>query len=62
MIASEIKRRRRKLRLKQWELAQISGVSRATLSRLECGEEIDIRLSTLKALAKALNCAPSKLL
>lgn len=47
--------------MSQSYLSEVSGVNRATLSQLESGKEIDIRISTLLAISKALKCSPSKL-
>ena len=60
-IGNKIKEIRKKKGISQYKLAELSGISRATLSQLENGAQIDIRISTLMALARALNCSPSKL-
>ncbi len=57
----KIKERREELGMSQAELLRRSGVSRATISILENNGDIDIKVSTLKALAKALKCSPSSL-
>lgn len=41
----------------QAELAEASGVSRATIVALESGQEITVKTSTLQAIAAALNCS-----
>lgn len=51
----KIKELREKRRLSQAELAELSGVSRATIIRLENTEEVVINTGTLEKLAKALN-------
>ncbi len=61
MLNYKIKEIRKKKGISQYKLAELSGISRATLSQLENGAQIDIRISTLMALARALNCSPSKL-
>lgn len=61
MLKYNIKEIRKKKGISQWKLAEISGIARATISQLENGKEIDVRISTLIALSRALNCAPSKL-
>lgn len=43
------------LKLSQEELAKLSGVSRVTISKLECGRLESMSTKTLCALAKALN-------
>lgn len=61
MLKYNIKEIRKKKGISQCELAEMSGIARATISQLENGKEIDVRISTLIALSRALNCAPSKL-
>lgn len=61
MLKYNIKEIRKKKGISQCKLAEMSGIARATLSQLENGKEIDVRISTLIALSRALNCAPSKL-
>lgn len=61
MLKYNIKEIRKKKGISQWKLAEMSGIARATISKLENGKEIDVRISTLIALSRALNCAPSKL-
>ncbi len=61
MLKYNIKEIRKKKGISQWKLAEMSGIARATISQLENGKEIDVRISTLIALSRALNCAPSKL-
>ena len=51
----KIKELREKRRLSQAELAELSGVSRATIIRLENTEEVVINTGTLEKLANALN-------
>lgn len=50
----KIKELREKRKLSQAELAELSGVSRPTISRLESGEDVVINSRTLEKLAKAL--------
>ena len=57
----KIKERRKSLGMTQRELIQKSGISRATISILENGGELDIKVSTLRDLAKALKCSPASL-
>ncbi|NLC31225.1 MAG: helix-turn-helix transcriptional regulator [Candidatus Moranbacteria bacterium] len=61
MITYKIKDMRRKRGISQGELSKESGIARATISKLENGAEIDIRISTILALSKVLKCSPSKL-
>lgn len=57
-----IKKIRVELGMTQEELAQLSGVTRATISRLESGEEVEVKIGTLKAIANAMKCKVSDLL
>ena len=50
-----IKERREELNMTQEELSVKSGVSRQTISALECGKAENVLVSTLAAIAKALN-------
>lgn len=45
-----IKKIRVELGMTQEELVQLSGVTRATISRLESGEEVEVKIGTLKAI------------
>lgn len=57
----KIKERREKLGLSQVDLINKTGISRATISILENGGEVDIKISTLIKLANALKCSVSTL-
>lgn len=61
MARYRIRERRTALKMTQAELSLKSGLSRATISAIENGEDVDIRVSTLKALAEALKCKPHSL-
>lgn len=61
MTQYKIKERREKLKMSQKELSMRSGICRATLSLLENGADIDVKVSTIDALAKALKCSPASL-
>lgn len=50
-----IRERREELKMTQEELSAKSGVSRQTISALECGKSEDVLVGTLAALAKALD-------
>lgn len=56
MQGNRIRERRKALKMTQDELSKKAGVSRATISAIENGDEVDIKVSTLKALADALKC------
>lgn len=55
-MAYNILIRRKEKNMTQEELASRSGISRATISKLENGEEVEVKLSTLDAIADALGC------
>ena len=61
MVKYKIKERRKKLGMTQAELIKKSGISRATISMLENGYEVDLKVSTLLALAAALKCSVNTL-
>ena len=44
------------------ELAQKVGITPANLSILKCGKAKALRLSTLEALCRALDCSPGDIL
>ena len=46
---------RKERKLSQEQLSELSGVSRATIVRLESGEDVETTTKTLNALANALN-------
>lgn len=56
MQGNKIRERRQALKMTQAELSKKAKVSRATISAIENGTEIDVKVSTLKALADALKC------
>lgn len=41
----------------QDELASAAGISRQTLSKIESGEEVEVKVTTLESLGKALGCS-----
>ena len=49
-----IKEIRKKKRMTQKELSELAGISRTTISKLENGEECEIMVGTLNAIANAL--------
>ena len=52
---------RKEKNMTQADLAQVSGISRATIIALESGQEIVVKSSTLQAIADALKCKVSDL-
>jgi len=60
VLVPNLLRRRLQSALTQGELARAAGVSRATVTRAEAGEEI--RISSVRKLARALRCQPRDLL
>ena len=45
-----------KHRIKGYELANATGLSKATISKLVKGENIDVKLSTIDKICKYLKC------
>ena len=54
MVKNRVKERRSELGMTQEELSEKSGVSRTIISKIESNQKIDVKLSTLVALANAL--------
>jgi transcriptional regulator with XRE-family HTH domain len=54
-MAYKIKELREKRRLSQAELAELSGVSRPTIIRLENNDDVVVNSKTLEKIATALN-------
>lgn len=48
--------------LTQEKLAQMAKVTRATIVKIENGEEVEVKIGMLESLANALNCKVSDLL
>lgn len=51
----KVKETREEKRMTQEELAEKSGVSRATIIALETGKTTDVKMSTLQKLASAMD-------
>lgn len=51
----KIKEIREKKRMSQTELSEMSGVSRATINRIENDEDVVVNTKTLQKIAGALN-------
>ena len=60
-LAERLKDARRAAMLTQEELAQESGVGVATIIRIERGQILEPRFSTLRKLARALDVEPLEL-
>lgn len=60
-MGSSIAEARKRRGLSQEALSKKSGVSRATIARLESGEDFDVMASTLLKIAKALGTSVDKL-
>lgn len=56
-MAYNILKIRKEKKMTQKELVEKSGISRATISKLENGEEIEVKVSTLVSIANALGVA-----
>jgi len=56
-MLQNLKRIRIEKGLSQEKLALKSNISRATISKIESGEEAEVKVGTLKALAQALDCS-----
>ena len=61
-LAATIKRLRKQRGWTQPVFARKAGLSEACVARLECGMRTDLRVSTLRKLAKALRVPIAKLL
>ncbi len=57
-----LKAMRQKRGLTQEKLAQMASVTRATIVKIENGEEVEVKIGTLESLANALKCKVSDLL
>jgi transcriptional regulator with XRE-family HTH domain len=60
-LGAQIRRQRKKRDMLQRELAEAAGVPARTVGRIERGE-VDLRLSTLRKIAKALDVDIKELL
>lgn len=57
-----VKERREKLGMSQKDLIRKTGICKATISLIENGGDVDIKVSTLLALSKALRCSVASLI
>jgi transcriptional regulator with XRE-family HTH domain len=62
IIGEAIKHLRKRRGWTQPQLARKSKIAEVTIARLECGMRTNLRVSTLKQLAKALKVPAAKLL
>ncbi|WP_405379726.1 helix-turn-helix domain-containing protein [Phascolarctobacterium sp.] len=53
----KLKEIRQKQGLTQLELANKANIARATIIKIENGDEVEVKVSTLQALAEALGCS-----
>ena len=58
----KLKELRQKRGITQMELAKKAKITRATISKIESGEEVEVKISTLENLAKVLQCNVSDFL
>ena len=58
----KVKEIRLKNNLTQEELAIKANISRATIVKIESGDAVEVKISTLQAIAKALDCPVSAFL
>lgn len=56
-----IREKRLSQKISQEELAKKSKVSRATISKLESGKEVEVKITTLEDISRALGCEVTEL-
>lgn len=61
MIKNRLKELRESSGMSQEELAKKSGISRATLSKIENNEEVNVNTRTIAKLADVFNVKPSEI-
>lgn len=61
MIKNRLKELREISGMSQEELAKKSGISRATLSKIENNEEVNVNTRTIAKLADVFNVKPSEI-
>lgn len=57
-----VKERREELKMSQITLIRKTGICKATISLIENGGDVDIKVSTLVKLGKALKCSVASLI
>lgn len=60
-LAENIKKRRKALGLKQWEVGDIIGLDASSISKIERGETVTLKPAQLQALCKLFSCTPTDL-
>ena len=60
-VGENIKKRRKALGMKQWELADILGLNTSSVSKIERGETEYISPAHIEKICQALHCTPSDL-
>lgn len=60
-LANNLRRQRRRAKLTQVELATAAGVPQQTVSRIERGDAVDPRYSTVRAMAEVLDIPTDEL-
>lgn len=60
-LGENVKKRRKALGLKQWELGEIMGLDASAVSKIERGETVTLKPSQLQALCSAFGCTPTDL-
>lgn len=61
MLKNRLKERRTECGLSQVELAAKSGISRATISKIENNEEVNLTTQTIAKLSEVLGVNPSEI-
>lgn len=61
MIKNRLKELRIERGISQEELAEKSGISRTTLSKIENNEEVNVNTRTIAKIADAFNVMPSEI-
>lgn len=59
MLKNRLKERRNECRMTQVELAEKAGISRATISKIENNEEVNLTTQTIAKLSEVLGVNPS---
>lgn len=61
MLKNKLKERRTECGLSQVELAAKAGISRATISKIENNEEVNLTTQTIAKLSEVLGVNPSEI-